>query len=409
MMRKVLVVDDDAHVRDAIAQSLELAEFTPMPMGSFVAAKDSITPEFEGVILSDIRMPGRDGFYLLNYVNEIDPELPVIMLTGEGDIPMAVQAMGQGAFDFLEKPCAPKDLITVLGKALKTRALVIENRRLREQLRSGDPASRMIVGKSAVSEGLRERIRHAAAARTDVLISGAPGTGISKVAEVIHLSSPFAKAPFVKKSSGGLTLEALEQAFSDAEAGTLFLDEIGLLPPALQQVVLERAEAPGAPIVLGGTTRDLAAALESGEFNADLYYRLDVMRVRIPSLSEHPEDIPVMFTHYAEQAAEQAGVPTPEIGADQIGRLMAQEWPGNARALMNAAMRFVLGVEDEVDQTDNTLGLAERLGQIEQSLLIDALRKSGTATKAAEILKLPRKTFYDKLAKYGIRAEDYRK
>jgi len=134
-----------------------------------------------------------------------------------------------------------------------------------------------------------------------------------------------------------------------------------------------------------------------------------VMRVRIPAISERPEDIPVMFQHYAEQAAEQAGVALPEIDADLIARLMAQDWPGNARALMNAAMRFVLGVEEDVATTDASLGLAERMAQVEQSLLIDALRKSeGRATEAAKQLKLPRKTFYDKLAKYGIRTEDFR-
>lgn len=409
MIRKVLVVDDDAHVRDAIAQSLELADFVPISMGSFVAAKDLITRDFEGVILSDIRMPGRDGFHLLAYATEVDPDLPVVLLTGEGDIPMAVTAIGQGAFDFLEKPCAPKDLIAILEKALAARVETLENRRLREELRKGDPAARMLFGDSALAEGLRQKVRQAAEARTDVLITGEAGTGISKVAEVIHLCSPFAKAPFIKASAAGLDAAGLDRAFEQAEAGSLFLDEIAQLPPALQQTVLDRAEAPAAPIVMGGSTQDLQAAVAEGRFSADLFYRLDVMRVRVPSLAERPEDIPVMFRHYVAQAAEQSGVTPPEVGADQIARLMAQDWPGNARALMNAAMRFVLGVEDEASEGDSSLGLAERLAQVEQSLLADALRKTGgTATEAAKLLKLPRKTFYDKLAKYGIRAEDYR-
>lgn len=409
MTKTVLVVDDDLHVRDAIAQSLELADFAPITCNSFVAAKDHITPDFDGVILSDIRMPGRDGFHLLDYAQGVDAQLPVILLTGEGDIPMAVSAISKGAFDFLEKPTAPKDLIRVIERAAQSRALVIENRKLRAQLMAGDPASRLIFGISSLAEALRQKVRQAAEARTDVLIVGPPGSGISKVAETIHLSSLFSKAPFVKRSAASMDDAALDQAFRDAEAGTLFLDEIGLLSPALQSVLLERSEKPGAPIVIGGTTVDLAQAVASGQFNADLYYRLDVMRVRIPAISERPEDIPVMFRHYAEQAAEQAGVSLPEIDADLIARLMAQDWPGNARALMNAAMRFVLGVEEDVATADASLGLAERMAQVEQSLLIDALRKSeGRATEAARQLKLPRKTFYDKLAKYGIRAEDYR-
>ena len=409
MTKTVLVVDDDLHVRDAITQSLELAEFVPISCNSFVAAKDHITPEFDGVILSDIRMPGRDGFHLLDYAQGVDAQLPVILLTGEGDIPMAVSAISKGAFDFLEKPTAPKDLIRVIERAAQSRALVIENRKLRAQLMAGDPSSRLIFGISDLAEALRQKVRQAAEARTDVLIVGPPGSGIPKVAETIHLSSLFSKAPFVKRSAVMLDSNSLDQSFRDAEAGTLFLDEIGLLSPALQSVVLERSEKPGAPIVIGGTTVDLAEAVAKGQFNADLFYRLDVMRVRIPAISERPEDIPVMFQHYAEQAAEQAGVALPEIDADLIARLMAQDWPGNARALMNAAMRFVLGVEEDVATTDASLGLAERMAQVEQSLLIDALRKSeGRATEAAKQLKLPRKTFYDKLAKYGIRTEDFR-
>lgn len=409
MTKTVLVVDDDLHVRDAIGQSLELAEFVPISCNSFVAAKDHITPEFDGVILSDIRMPGRDGFHLLDYAQGVDAQLPVILLTGEGDIPMAVSAISKGAFDFLEKPTAPKDLIRVIERAAQSRALVIENRKLRAQLMAGDPSSRLIFGISDLAEALRQKVRQAAEARTDVLIVGPPGSGIPKVAETIHLSSLFSKAPFVKRSAVMLDSNSLDQSFRDAEAGTLFLDEIGLLSPALQSVVLERSEKPGAPIVIGGTTVDLAEAVAKGQFNADLYYRLDVMRVRIPAISERPEDIPVMFQHYAEQAAEQAGVALPEIEADLIARLMAQDWPGNARALMNAAMRFVLGVEEDVATSDASLGLAERMAQVEQSLLIDALRKSeGRATEAAKQLKLPRKTFYDKLAKYGIRTEDFR-
>ena len=141
MTQKVLLVDDDAAVREALGQTLDLAEMEPVLAGSFVAAKDHISPEFEGVILSDIRMPGRDGFHLLDYAQEIDAELPVILLTGEGDIPMAVRAMEQGAFGFLEKPCAPADLLAEVERALKTRALVLENRRLKAQLEAGDPAT----------------------------------------------------------------------------------------------------------------------------------------------------------------------------------------------------------------------------------------------------------------------------
>ena len=408
MARKVLVVDDDAAVREALGQTLELADLHPVTAGSFVAAKDHITRDFDGVIVSDIRMPGRDGFHLLDYARDRDPELPVILLTGEGDIPMAVRAMGQGAFDFLEKPCAAADLMAVLERALKTRALVLENRRLKAQLERGDPAARLIFGTSPQAEAQRARVRSVAPTGAEVLVTGPPGSGISKVAEVIHLMSGVAQGPFVKRPAAGLGASDIARAFDEAAGGSLFLDEVAALPETAQYAVLERLEQGSAARVIAGATADLAALARSGRFTADLFYRLDVMRVRIPALSERPEDIPVLFRHYVAQAAEQAGIAAPEIAPDHLAALMAQDWPGNARSLMSAAMRFVLGMPEELGQAAG-LGLAEQMAQVERSLLIAALgRHNGRAAAAAQALKLPRKTFYDKLARYGLKPEDFR-
>lgn len=405
----VLVVDDDAAVREALVQSLELADLTAKPAGSFIEAKDHIAEDFPGVILSDIRMPGRDGFHLLNYAMGIDAELPVILLTGEGDIPMAVEAMGQGAFDFLEKPCAPDDLIPVLQRALSTRRLVLENRRLKAQLLTGDPAARMLFGTSALADDLRARVRAVAPMGVEVLVTGPPGAGVSKVAEVIHLLSPVARGPFAKRSSSGMDLASLDVAFSVASGGTLFLDDISTLPAATQYALIEKLESGADVRLIAGTTADLANEVEAGRMNAELYYRLDVTPVRIPALAERPEDIPVLFSHYVAQAAEQAGIPVPEVTTDHMARLMAQDWPGNARSLMSAAMRFVLGMPEEASAAAE-LGLAEQMARVERSLLVAALgRQNGRATEAAKALKLPRKTFYDKLARYGIRPEDYRR
>ena len=409
MTTRVLVVDDDAAVRDALAQSLELADLEPVTAGSFIVAKDHITNDFDGVIVSDIRMPGRDGFHLLAHTRKVDEDLPVILLTGEGDIPMAVQAMREGAFGFLEKPCSPSDLLAVLERALKTRALVLENRRLRVLVESGDPAARMLFGVSPQANGLRDRVRRVAPRETEVLVTGAPGTGISKVAEVIHLSSLRSKAPFVKRAAADLAPKALAEALDVASGGSLFLDEITHLPAASQLALLETLEA-GAPARrLAGSTRDLGAAVEAGALNADLYYRIEVMPVRVPSLSDRPEDIPVLFRHYVAQAAEQAGLAVPEIGPEHTATLMAQDWPGNARSLMSAAMRFVLGMPEEVAQAAD-LGLVEQMARVERSLLVAALgRHNGHVSAAAQGLRLPRKTFYDKLNRYGIRADDYRR
>lgn len=408
MIRDVLVVDDDAAVREALAQTLELADLAPRAVSSFIEAKDHIAPDFPGVILSDIRMPGRDGFHLLAYAREVDADLPVILLTGEGDIPMAVDAMGQGAFDFLEKPCAPDDLIPVLQRALQNRALVLENRALKIRLDSSDPAARMLFGTSGLAEDLRAQVRAIARMDTEVLVTGPPGAGVPKVAEVIHLMSKAAAGPFVKLSASSLDGADLDVALNAAAGGSLFLDGIADLPDAAQFALIERLEQGASTRLIAGSTADLSAAVADQRLNDELYYRLDVAHVRIPSLAERPEDIPVLFRQYAAQAAEQAGLAMPEIDTDHLARLMAQDWPGNARSLMSAAMRFVLGMPEEASETTE-MGLAEQMARVERALLVAALgRHKGHATEAAMALRLPRKTFYDKLARYGIRPEDYR-
>ncbi len=409
MSRQVLLVDDDSAVRDALAQTLELADIEPLAASSFVAAKDHITRDFNGVVLSDLRMPGRDGFHLLTYARGQDPELPVILLTGEGDIPTAMKAVEQGAYDFLEKPCAPTDLIAVLESALEARRGVLEMRALRSALETGDPAARMLFGISQQADGLRARVRRVAMTDTEVLVSGDPGTGVSKVAEVIHLCSARSKAPFLKRAASGMDSTSLHDAIAAAQTGSLFIDEISQLPAQAQIALMEKLESGSTTRVIAGTNRDLKACVAAGTFNTELYYRLDVTPVQIPSLAERPEDIPVLFRHYVEQASEQAGLSAPPVTPAVTSRLMALDWPGNARALMSEAMRFALGLSEET-MPDAELGLAEHLAQFEQNLLEQALRRAeGKAVEAARALKLPRKTFYDKLARHGIRPEEFRR
>ncbi|MCX8953156.1 sigma 54-interacting transcriptional regulator, partial [Ruegeria sp. NA] len=266
-----------------------------------------------------------------------------------------------------------------------------------------------LFGLSPQAEALRDRVRTVAPTGAEVLVTGPPGSGISKVAEVVHLMSPAGQGPFVKRPASSLSPDDLAQSCGDAVGGSLFLDEVSAMPQATQFAALEIIERGPGGRIIAGTTADLSALSSEGRFNADLFYRLDVMRVRVPSLAERPDDIPVIFRHYVAQAAEQAGIAIPEISSEHLAALMASDWPGNARSLMSAAMRFVLGMPEEVTQATD-LGLSEQMARVERSLLIAALgRHNGKASDAAKALKLPRKTFYDKLARYQIRPEDYRR
>ncbi|PZX14692.1 sigma-54-dependent transcriptional regulator [Celeribacter halophilus] len=404
---RVLLVDDDSSVREALGQTLELADLRPTLVGSYIEAKDHITRDFAGVVISDIRMPGKDGFALLHYAQSVDPELPVILLTGEGDVPMAVRGISEGAFDFLEKPCAPSDLVAVAEKGLKTRALVLENRRLKRQVEQGDAAARLLRGVSALAKRMREEARAVARSAADVLVTGEPGVGTAKMAEVVHLLSAGSMAPFLKYPASAMTEDSLAQAFATAKGGSVFLDEIAGLSSPAQFALLEELEPHDRPRLIAGTYADLSKEAAEGRFSPDLFYRLEAAVIRIPPLRERREDIPVLFRHYVSIACEQSDLPVPEITSDVISNLMAQDWPGNARSLMNAAMRFAMGLTDGEAQEE--LGLAEQLAQVERSLLIAALqRHHGNATEAAKGLKLPRKTFYDKLARHGVKAEIYR-
>lgn len=403
---RVLLVDDDAAVREALGQTLELAEMEPILVSSFIVAKDVISRSFDGVVVTDIRMPGRDGFHLLEHSQAVDPELPVILLTGEGDIPMAVKGMSGGAFDFLEKPCAPQQFLEVITRAGAFRRGVLAARNNRIAAEAGDVASRLLFGVSELSDRLRVQVRSVARTQSDVMIWGEPGTGTSKVAEVIHLLSDRSKRGFVKRAATGLSAEALEEALQAAKDGSLYLDNISQLPEPTQMALLAHLEQGGGARVLAATHETLRGSKSASAANP-LHAQLAGVSIRIPALRERPEDIPVLFRHYLAIACEQANLPQPNVSAEHMTRLMANPWPGNARALMDAAMRHAMGLPDR-DEVEH-LSLSERMAQVERSVIIEVLRAhAGHATETAKALQLPRKTLYDKLGRHSIRPEDYR-
>jgi len=447
----VMIIDDEPHLRITAGQTLELAGYAPEPHASAEAALAQLTPDFPGVVVSDIRMPGMDGMALLREVRLRDPDLPVILITGHGDISTAVEAMREGAWDFLEKPFAAERLVEVVRRGVEKRRLSLENRALKAELEAQQSAlGPRLVGRTPAIQRLASMVQRISQVEADVLLFGETGAGKDLVARAIHERSPRASRPFVAINCGAVPESTIESElfghekgaftgaverrigkFEHADGGTVFLDEIESMPLALQvkllRVLQERSvERLGSNVpvpldirVIAATKVDLKAAAEAGEFREDLYYRLNVVTLPIPPLRERREDIPLLFQHFAVVAANRSGLEAPPLDAAGISALLAHDWPGNVRELRNLAERYVLlgaafdyrlqalleGAESEAGE----LPLPQQVELFEKSLIDQALaRQRGRVTEVAEQLGLPRKTLYDKLRKYGLKAEDYR-
>lgn len=425
MTKTVLFVDDDKSVRKAMVQTLEIADFRVITAASVIEAKDHITPEFDGIIISDIRMPGKSGFDLLDYVRVLDPDLPVIMLTGEGDIPMAVRAIQAGAMSFLEKPCDPSMLIDAASRALSQRRTVLEHREITAPSQHEDAAARLILGRSAISRVIRSQLRRVAQAGSDALITGETGAGKDLAVQVIHELGVGIDAPFVAVNCSLLTAESCAQilfdpqtgAFARAAHGTVYLDEIGAMPMAQQAVLLRvlqdrqimAADGTLHPItcrVVAATQEDLPAMMARGAFRADLYFRLEVARVHVPPLRDRLEDVGSLFRVFVYEACARMQLRPKPIDGATHSALYAHDWPGNMRELRNHAQRFAMGLE-EADRDD--LSLAQRMERIEAELIADALRQtSGQVMAACDLLGIARKTLYDKLKRHHIDPDAYR-
>jgi two-component system, NtrC family, C4-dicarboxylate transport response regulator DctD len=431
----LLLIDDDDALRTALAQSFDLAD---LPVRCFADAGEALgqlDAGFAGAVISDIRMPRMDGQELFRRISAIDHQIPVILMTGHGDVAMAVSALKQGAFDFIAKPFATDHLIAAARRALEMRTLVLDNRRLRaaaDESGGGEP----LIGESPAMVRLREHMRQIADADVDVLIEGETGTGKELVATLLHRWSRRRGRPFVAINCAALP-DTIAEAdlfgqegraqltqsgrIARAHRGTLFLDEIESSPARLQGALLrvleEREIHPvGAqqpqPLdvrVIAAAKPGIDSSVAEGRFRADLLYRLDMVRLRIPPLRDRREDVPLLFGYLLHQAADQLGREAPEVGPAVRARLTTHDWPGNVRELANYAKRILLGVEaDDVEQ-DADLPLSQRVDHYEASVIRQVLeRVKGDARSAMAALHLPRKTFYDKLNRHGIDIGDYR-
>ncbi|MBB5019044.1 two-component system C4-dicarboxylate transport response regulator DctD [Chitinivorax tropicus] len=434
---QVLIVEDDPVVRLGCVQAFALEGIAAIEAGSAEAALQQITPGFPGVVVTDIRLPGQDGMALLNTLRAQAPDLPVIMITGHGDVSLAVQAMKQGAYDFLEKPFAPEQLVEVTRRALAQRQLSLEVASLRAQLASHDHVANQIIGHSPAMARLRRLIAEVANTGANVLIHGETGTGKELVARCLHESSQRHTRHFVAVNCGGLPEQLIDSelfgheagAFTGAakrrigkiehaQGGTLFLDEIESMPMpmqikllrVLQERVLERlgsnALLPVDIRVVAATKSDLKRMGEAGHFRSDLYYRLNVVTLELPPLRERREDIPQLFQHFLLQAAQRFERDPPVLQQADMARLMAYNWPGNVRELRNVAERCALGLGLAIGTSDEPMehtSLNQAVEQFEKALIRDALHRcGGNLSKAAEALSVAKTTLFDKVKKYRL-------
>jgi DNA-binding NtrC family response regulator len=434
----ILFVEDDPAVRMGTTQALELAGYKVEAYGSAEQLLPRLAPGLPAVIVSDVKLPGIDGVELLKRALAIDPALPVILVTGHGDISMAVQAMRHGAYDFIEKPFAREELNEVVGRALEKRALSLEVESLRRRLDGYEAIEAKLIGRSSAMMRLRRLVLDLAPTDADILITGETGTGKELVARCLHDYGKRSAGQFAALNCGGMpeTLFESEVFGHDAGAftgaakrrigkiehaagGTLFLDEIESMPLALQVKLLRTLQErkferlgsndllPMDCRVLAATKTDLLHAPKDRPFRTDLYYRLGVVVLDVPPLRERREDIPLLFSHFLLQAALRYERPVPEVVPARMHELMTHGWPGNVRELRNTADRTVLGLPQFTADGGVTKAegrtLDEQVAAFEKHLIEEALNASdGRTSLASELLRLPKKTLYDRIKRHGL-------
>lgn len=438
---EIILVDDDQALRRATRQTLELAGYAVHDFGAAAQALAQLSQKSEAVVVTDIRMAGMDGLELFARIQSLDPDLPVLLITGHGDVDMAVRALHDGAYDFIAKPFPADRLVQSVARAAEKRRLVLENRRLREAA-SATPDDLPLIGQTPAMEHLRQTLRQIADTDVDVLIAGETGSGKEVVATLLHRWSRRAKGNFVALNCGALPETVIESelfghepgAFTGAQkkrigriehasGGTLFLDEIESMPLSTQVKmlrVLEMREV--SPLgtnevrpvdlrVVAAAKVDLGNPAERGEFREDLYYRLNVVTISIPPLRERRADIPLLFAHFTTRAAERFRREIPGMTPDVRRHLETHDWPGNVRELSHFAERVVLGITPPPKQAGTLatgLSLPEQMERHEATLIREALRANkGDVRSTLEALGIPRKTFYDKLQRHGINRADY--
>lgn len=436
---KVAIVDDEADMRQSISQWLALSGFETETYASAEEALKKIGADYAGVVVSDIRMPGIDGMTFLKRLMSLDGGLPVIMITGHGDVPMAVEAMRIGAYDFLEKPFNPDRMTELIKKATQSRRMTLSSRALRRELSDGTILMQKLIGTSGEMERLREDILDLGQADGHVLIDGETGTGKTLVAHALHAVGPRASKRFVTISCAAWSEDQLAAKLfgpmedgsvplvEEARGGTLCLEDIESLSHALQSRLLTMINEQGSP----PETRIIAIVNEHTPdktlediLRPDLFYRLGAMTILCPPLRARGEDILTLFTRLSEQFAEEYGCDAPQVAAQEAAQLLQAPWPGNVRQLVNIAERAVLqnrrgsGSIASLLMADNEAAgpalttegkpLKDYVEAFERMLIDNTMRRhKGSIVAVMEELCLPRRTLNEKMAKYSLSRSDY--
>jgi len=435
---QILLVDDEEDVRLAQGQALELGGFEVAAFARPERVLDRIDTGFFGVVVSDIRMSRMDGMQLLAEVHAVDAGIPVILMTGHGDIAMAVEAMRLGAYDFLEKPFPAARLVTTVGRAIEYRGLTLENQSIKQELDTQGELDRLLVGRSAEMRELGRSIHAIATSEIDVMVLGETGTGKALVARAIHDLSDRKEKPFIAVNLAALpeatldselfgheagafpgAIRARHGRFEHARGGTLFLDEVGTASAAIQakllRVVEERSiERMGSQEPIPLNVRFIASTnrpvdRHKSAVRDDLLYRLSVATLKIPPLRERLDDLPRLFQHLVDRAAHRLRKEPPDISVGLLTSLTEHDWPGNVRELRNVAERFVLNLDlgHKPSEAPGT-SLAEQVEKFERTVIAATLTSHDGELKATyESLSLSRKTLYEKMQRLGLRREDF--
>lgn len=447
---QVILVDDEPAMRAATAQWLELDGYQVTCFDSAEQALRSLERTFDGVVISDVKMPRMDGLSFQQHVAALDAAIPVVLVTGHGDVTMAVEAMRNGAYDFIEKPFAPERLLDIVRRACDKRHLVLENRALRQQLAAGTGLERSLIGNAPAIRRLRQEITDIADTPASVLIEGATGTGKEVVARALHDLSRRRNANFVAVNCAAIPENVFESelfgheagAFTGAQkrrigklehasGGTLFLDEVASMPMQMQVKVLRALQereivrlGANDPVavdirIVAASNENLIDAVQDGRFRSDLYYRLNVVSLRLPRLCERDGDLPLLFDFFAQEAGRIYERPVPALSPACIAALGAHAWPGNVRELKNIAERYVLSSLPPHERLPHMLGrlpgssgmfdgtsgrsLAELTHDFERRILEASLRKhQGNIQAVMDELGLPRRTLNQKMANHGL-------